>query len=181
MKNIYKHLAAALFVLLATQAQANVATKTPSGTENVNETEINVCFTPDEDCQGKIVGLISKAHKKIYVQAYSFTNEQIANALIDAHKRKIEVNILLDKGQLNATNSKYNNVKNAGVNTKIDYKPAIAHNKIIIIDDVVVITGSYNFTNAAQERNAENVLFVYNRQLAGKYLANWRKRSEASK
>lgn len=69
---------------------------------------------------------------------------------------------------------------NNNIDTWIDYKPAIAHNKIMIIDNRVVITGSFNFTKAAQNRNAENLLIIENHDLVKKYLANWVKRQQLS-
>ena len=62
---------------------------------------------------------------------------------------------------------------NAGIPTYIDAKHAIAHNKIIIIDRRIVITGSFNFTRAAEENNAENLLIITSPELAEKYLQNW--------
>ena len=55
----------------------------------------------------------------------------------------------------------------------IDGKHAIAHNKIIIIDGQTVITGSFNFTNQAEDHNAENLLVIRDHGLAQRYLANW--------
>ena len=69
----------------------------------------------------------------------------------------------------------------AGVLTFIDAAHAIAHNKVIIVDEETVLTGSFNFTKAAEERNAENLLVIHDKGLAAKYRENWeahRRRSE---
>lgn len=59
--------------------------------------------------------------------------------------------------------------------------PAIAHNKVLVIDDATIITGSFNFTRAAQERNAENVLVIHgDREIARRYAENWRSRARVS-
>ncbi|MGC1855109.1 MAG: phospholipase D-like domain-containing protein, partial [Candidatus Aquirickettsiella sp.] len=63
----------------------------------------------------------------------------------------------------------------------IDYKPAIAHNKIMIIDEKEVITGSFNFTKAAQNKNAENLVIIHDAQLANIYLKNWQRRRAVSR
>ena len=63
---------------------------------------------------------------------------------------------------------------------RIDYIPTIAHNKVIIIDNKTVITGSFNFTRSAQKYNAENVLIIHDPKLAEKYTANWYKRASQS-
>jgi phosphatidylserine/phosphatidylglycerophosphate/cardiolipin synthase-like enzyme len=62
-----------------------------------------------------------------------------------------------------------------------DYKLRIAHNKVMIFDGQTVETGSFNFTDAAQYHNAENMLIIHNQALAQKYLANWEKRKQQSK
>ena len=49
---------------------------------------------------------------------------------------------------------------NAGIPVYIDHKHAIAHNKIMLIDGRAVLTGSFNFTKAAEEKNAENLLIL---------------------
>jgi len=69
---------------------------------------------------------------------------------------------------------------NAGIPTFIDDKHAIAHDKIMIIDRETVITGSFNFTKAAEEKNAENLLIIRNKDLAKTYLDNWMKHREHS-
>jgi phosphatidylserine/phosphatidylglycerophosphate/cardiolipin synthase-like enzyme len=141
-----------------------------------------VCFTPGQDCTALIVNSINNAKQSIYVQAYSFTSAPIAQALVDAKKRNIEVDVILDKSQSKAnkyTSSTY--LMNNHIPVWIDYKPAIAHNKVMIIDKAVVITGSFNFTAAAQFKNAENLLIISDTALANKYLTNWNNRKEQSR
>jgi phospholipase D len=65
---------------------------------------------------------------------------------------------------------------NANVSVRIDKVSGITHNKVIIIDEQKVITGSFNFTNAADKRNAENVIIINNKSVAKEYLNNWQKR-----
>lgn len=62
---------------------------------------------------------------------------------------------------------------NAGIPTYIDDKHDVAHNKIMIIDNETVITGSFNFTEAAEEKNAGNLLIIKSKDLANVYLENW--------
>ena len=81
--------------------------------------------------------------------------------------------VILDKSQRSEKYSSADFVIHAGIPTKIDAKHAIAHNKIMVIDDQTVITGSFNFTTAAEEHNAENLLVIRSPDLAAKYTANW--------
>ncbi|MGO9138760.1 MAG: phospholipase D family protein [Syntrophales bacterium] len=139
-----------------------------------------VCFSPKGGCTETIVEQINAAKSEILVQAYSFTSAPIAKALTDAFKRGVKVQVILDKSQKSEKYSSATFVSNAGIPTLIDDKHAIAHNKIMIIDKETVITGSFNFTKAAEEKNAENLLVIRNKDLAKVYMDNWYKHKEHS-
>jgi len=140
----------------------------------------SVCFTLHEDCTSKVVFAISQARKQILVQAYSFTSVPIAKALVDAKRRGINVKILLDKSQVGTRYSSTIFFEHNGINPGIDYRPAIAHNKVMIIDNEVVVTGSFNFTKSAATKNAENLLIIHDLALAKKYEENWYRREGQS-
>ena len=82
--------------------------------------------------------------------------------------------VILDKSQRSEKYSSADFVAHAGIETLIDAKHAIAHNKIMVIDGAVVITGSFNFTKAAEEKNAENLLIIQDTALAARYIENWK-------
>lgn len=147
----------------------------------VHNAHYQVCFTPGENCTQQIIDEITKAKRQILVEAYSFTSKPISNALVDAKQRGVDIKILLDKSQIKAKYSSFSYLKDQNIWLKIDYKPAIAHNKIMIVDNMTTITGSFNFTNAAQKRNAENVLIISDSNLARIYTKNWIKRESESK
>jgi len=99
----------------------------------------------------------------------------IAKAIIDAKKRGVTVEAVLDKSNRTDKYSAATFLKNQGCDVLIDAKHAIAHNKTMIIDDQVIITGSFNFTKNAEENNAENLLVIRDQpKLVEKYLANFR-------
>ena len=139
-----------------------------------------VYFSPDGGCTEAIVNEIRHAKSEIYVQAYSFTSAPIAKALVDAHKRGIKVEVILDKSQKRERYTEATFLTNAGIPTYIDSVHAIAHNKIMVIDKEFVITGSFNFTKAAEEKNAENLLILKSKELASQYLMNWTKHKNHS-
>jgi len=141
---------------------------------------IEVFFSPNNGSTDAIVREIERARSEILVQAYSFTSEPIARALLKAHKRGINVAVILDKSQKTQKYSSSTFFMNAGIPTYIDARHAIAHNKIILIDRTVVITGSFNFTKAAEEKNAENLLIIRSKELAKPYLENWQRHREHS-
>lgn len=101
---------------------------------------------------------------------YSFTSAAIAQALVNAHKRGVAVQVILDKGQRTERYSSADFLAHAGIPTFIEARHAIAHNKIMIIDGAVVVTGSFNFTKAAENNNAENLLVIQDSGLAERYL-----------
>ena len=139
-----------------------------------------VCFSPRGGCTEAIVDQINAAKSEILVQAYSFTSAPIAKALTNAFKRGVKVEAILDKSQRKEKYTSATFISNAGIPTFIDDKHAIAHNKIMIIDKETVITGSFNFTKAAEEKNAENVLIIKSKELAKEYMDNWYKHREHS-
>jgi phosphatidylserine/phosphatidylglycerophosphate/cardiolipin synthase-like enzyme len=140
-----------------------------------------VCFTPGGDCTDLAVNTIDKAKNSILVQAYSFTSAPIAKALVNAKNRGVDVKVILDKSDFSNRYTIATYFKNNGIPVWEDYQPAIAHNKVIIVDDTFLLTGSFNFTKAAQMRNAENELVIESPQLADTYTQNWLNREQASK
>jgi phosphatidylserine/phosphatidylglycerophosphate/cardiolipin synthase-like enzyme len=134
---------------------------------------IKVSFSPKGGCTETVVEALNQARATVLVQAYSFTSAPIAKALVDAHKRGVAVRVILDKSQRTEKYSSADFVAHAGIPTFIDARHAIAHNKIMVIDDLSVLTGSFNFTKAAEESNAENLLVIRDAELARKYSDNW--------
>ena len=127
-------------------------------TTDHGNTQIQACFTPGEDCSTLLINQINAAQKSIDVQAYSFTSYKIAKALVKAAQRGVEVKIILDKTQFDGLHfSVAAYLQQAGITLYNDNQVAIAHNKVMIIDDAIVETGSFNFTYAAQNKNAENI------------------------
>ena len=133
----------------------------------------NVYFSPDGGAADAIVAELGKATNSVLVQAYSFTSAPIAKALVDAHKRGVKIAVILDESQKTAKYSSADFIAHAGITTLIDGKHAIAHNKVMVIDELVLITGSFNFTKAAEEMNAENLLIIRDKELAAAYVKNW--------
>ena len=113
------------------------------------------------------------AKATVLVQAYSFTSAAIAKALVEAHGRGVEVKVILDRKETGSRYSSADFVAHARIVTLIDGAHAIAHNKVMVIDGLAVITGSFNFTTAAEQRNAENLLVIHDRALAARYTENW--------
>jgi phosphatidylserine/phosphatidylglycerophosphate/cardiolipin synthase-like enzyme len=144
----------------------------PQGPQTLPPVEVR--FSPSGGCTEAVVKEIDAARKTIIVQAYSFTSAPIAKALVGAHKRGVDVRVILDKSQRTEKYSSADFVQHAGIPVWIDAKHAIAHNKVMVIDGETVITGSFNFTTSAEDRNAENLLVIRSPELAKTYADNWR-------
>jgi phosphatidylserine/phosphatidylglycerophosphate/cardiolipin synthase-like enzyme len=135
---------------------------------------IRVLFSPRGGCTEAIVAAIGAARSSVDVQAYSFTSAPIAKAVADAHARGLRVRVVLDRSQRGERYSSATFLRNHRVPVWIDDEHAIAHNKVILIDGDTVLTGSFNFSKAAEERNAENLLIIEGRpELASAYRANF--------
>lgn len=142
---------------------------------------ISVYFSPHGGCTDAIIRELNSAKSSILVQAHVFTSAPIAKGLLNAHKRKIKVEVILDK--INIAKKSYSAATfffNQGIPVRIDSAHAIARNKIMIIDGESVITGSFNFTKAAEENNAENLLIIHDKKVADLYTKNWQEHERHS-
>jgi phosphatidylserine/phosphatidylglycerophosphate/cardiolipin synthase-like enzyme len=145
-----------------------------------NPTTLEVCFSPHGECTSAIVKELEKANNSVLVQAYSFTSAPIADALLNAFNRGVKVEVILDKRGKTEKFSKAAFFIDKGIPVMIDDKHAKAHDKVMVIDGETVITGSFNFTKAAEEKNAENLLIIHDRKLAEKYVKNWLEHAQHS-
>jgi phosphatidylserine/phosphatidylglycerophosphate/cardiolipin synthase-like enzyme len=141
--------------------------------------EIEVAFTPRDDAESLLVRVIGQARRSLHVQAYAFTNRRIADAMVKAHRRGVDVQVLADE-RMNRR-EKGNALPRllaAGVPVALETKYNAAHNKVLIVDadgpGCAVVTGSFNFTWSAQNRNSENVLILRGHcEVARAYRDNW--------
>jgi phosphatidylserine/phosphatidylglycerophosphate/cardiolipin synthase-like enzyme len=169
-----------LVMMLATAFAVHFFDRSPVTQPAVDKVSIpggvatRVYFSPNGGATEAVTREIDGARESILVQAYSFTSAPIAKALLAAHKRGVKVQALLDKSQRREKYTSANFLANSGIPTYIDDAHAIAHNKVMVIDNATVITGSFNFTKAAEEKNAENLLVLRSGDLARLYADNWR-------
>ena len=148
---------------------------------------LEVAFSPADDPQALILRVIADAQESIHVHAYVFTSRAIARGLIDAHRRGVNVKVLADAGmnKRGGANAALPQMLDAGIPLAFETDFAAAHNKVLIVDPgsvgCTVLTGSYNFTWSAQNRNAENVLVLRdNCALVDLYLRNWERHHAAA-
>lgn len=146
----------------------------------------DVCFTTGNksvvggNCVQVIVDEISKAHSELLVQAYNFTEPNIIKAIDDAHKRGVMVTVILDKISSSQNGEGADMLTLDNIHVYIDHRPKIAHNKVMVIDNNIVITGSFNFSTNAECCNAENLIVLNSTGLAAAYKANFNARLNVS-
>jgi phosphatidylserine/phosphatidylglycerophosphate/cardiolipin synthase-like enzyme len=127
-----------------------------------------VYFSPRGGCENQVINWIDKANSSIHVLIYSFTLDSVGTALIEALGRHIEVKIVFEKGQIGQS-SEYQRLRNSAVDVRNDTNPSYMHDKIMIVDGKVVLTGSFNWSNNAENENNENLLIITSTSLATTY------------
>lgn len=145
---------------------------------------VQVLFTPGQNATAALVDAIRQARHTLLVQSFSFTSNEIAFALIEAKRRGVDVQVLADAEQTRKLESgKVAMLAQSGLKVWLDEQHQSAHNKVMVMDgetaNPVVVTGSMNFTYAAQFKNAENLLILRgNKPLADAYVANWQRHKQ---
>lgn len=147
---------------------------------------LQAAFTPWDDIEALVMETVDGARSQVLMQAYLLTSKKIATTLVAAHRRGVDVRILVDAEQLaKVQSSAAPDLVTAGIPVWLETKYQNAHNKVIVVDadtpNATVVTGSFNFTWTAQHKNAENILIARNNPtLAARYAKNWeRHRQEA--
>jgi len=131
--------------------------------------ETKVYFSPNGGCQEAVITEINKAHESIDIAMYALTSREVAQAIVEAKGRHVKIKISLDPAQIKDHFSKSRFLINKGVDVKFHMGPGLLHDKFAVIDDRLVLTGSFNWTTSAEKKNAENLLVISDKELAQKY------------
>ena len=144
---------------------------------DINGIPLEIYFSPDDKPAARIVELIKGAQESINFMAYSFTSNEIGAAIVERAKAGVSVLGVFDGSQVTSgQGTEYDPLKQAGLDVRLDgNQTGLMHHKVIIIDKSIVITGSYNFTASAEENNDENVLIIFNSEVAAKYLEEFQR------
>ncbi len=143
----------------------------------LNNKTIEIYFCPEDWCANKAIKTINNANKSIYFAAFSFTHEKIAEAIINKNKNtnnKTEIKGVMEKSQYSKY-SVYDMLKDGGIDVRWDSNPANMHHKFFIIDEKIVITGSFNPTLSGDNRNDENLVIMHDEEIAKLYLEEFDK------
>ena len=129
---------------------------------------LGIHFSPEGGCTDQVTYWIGRANVSIHVLIYSFTLDSIGDALIDAYERGVEVRIVFEKSQISEY-SEYGRLKAAGIMVRNDTNPDLMHDKVMIVDGVIVLTGSFNWSNNAEKNNNENLIIINSTYVARIY------------
>jgi phosphatidylserine/phosphatidylglycerophosphate/cardiolipin synthase-like enzyme len=153
------------------QFGANSPAGTPFQVTEVDGRRIETYFSPDDGTAARLLELLAQAEESISFLAFSFTSDDLAQAMIDLSRAGVAVAGVFEESQ-EASNqgTEYGRMRSAGLDVRLDGNPANMHHKVIIIDGEIVVTGSYNFSASAEERNDENTLIIHDPQLAAAFL-----------
>jgi len=114
-----------------------------------------------------LYNLLSEAEKSIYFLAFSFTSNELGEIVRTKAEAGLDIKGVMDKEQVASnTGTEYDPFRQAGLDVRIDGNDGQMHHKVFIVDEKIVVLGSYNFSKAAEERNDENILIIYNEAIA---------------
>jgi len=143
--------------------------------ENTNPRLIAVSFSRYEDTRSLLINWISRANKSIYVMVMCITADELADSLIDAYNRGINVTIIIDDMYKTSKGSDYEEILNAGIDIRSDNSWRLMHHKVMIIDGYIIVTGSYNWSASAEDKNWENIVILRSQSLANYYLEEFQR------
>jgi phosphatidylserine/phosphatidylglycerophosphate/cardiolipin synthase-like enzyme len=145
--------------------------QTPNPRVTIDGTPIDVYFSPDDNVQANFVDLVNNAQESIYFMAFSFTADPIGDAVRTRAQDDLIVSGVMDDDQINSNiGTEFDPFKQAGLDVLRDQNEGQMHHKTMIIDESIVIFGSYNFTNSAETRNDENMLVIYSEPIAAQFI-----------
>ena len=179
---------AALLVLAfagAAHAASPSPAPVPSAERAAPDARVESYFTPGDPVDRVVASRIDSARRTVHVAAYLFTNRRIAAALARAAKRGVAVELVADASQYASGGlPRLRDLDRAGVRIWLREGLAAFHHKVVVVDaaspSAVVMTGSFNFTQAAQDRNAENLVVIESRSVAARFLADFERHRAAS-
>jgi len=145
-------------------ADANIGAQVPLKADSVE-----VFFCPQDACSEKMIAHIDSAKSSIYIAIYSFTHDGIASALVRAKERGVEVKVIFDYDQSKNDSSDDELLQMAGILIAFRNGSGYMHNKFMVIDGNVVATGSFNYSQNADTKNDENLIFIESADVAAKY------------
>jgi phosphatidylserine/phosphatidylglycerophosphate/cardiolipin synthase-like enzyme len=148
-----------------------VAPETPNPTITIDETRIDTYFSPDDGVLAALVPVLESAEESIYFLAYSFTSNQLGEIIRQKADSDVTIAGVMDDEQVRSNQgTEFDPFRQADLNVRIDGIDGLMHHKVFIVYEKIVVMGSYNFSQNAEQRNDENILIIYDPVIAEQFM-----------
>jgi len=148
-----------------------ITVETGEGQER--QVEVENYFAPEDEVAAQIIAEIEGAQSRIRFLAFTFTSDEIADAMLERARAGVVVQGVMESRNAGREYSQYERMRAAVHDVLPDGNPYIMHHKVIIVDDATVILGSYNFTSSAENNNDENLLIIHDPEVAALFVAEF--------
>jgi phosphatidylserine/phosphatidylglycerophosphate/cardiolipin synthase-like enzyme len=149
---------------------------TPYPGTDVYGTWVETYFAPDDNVMSQLISLVSEAQQSIHFMAFSFTDYDLASAMVGRQQAGVELAGIFEARGANTEYSECRTLLAAGADIRLDGNPRTFHHKVVIIDGAVVVMGSFNYSTNATTANDENLLIIHNPEIAALYEAEFARR-----
>jgi len=164
------------FEQMFTTREFGQALRPPNPSLTLSGTLIENRFSPKAGVASAILDVLQTARRSIHFMAFAFTREDFAATLIDRVRAGVTVQGVFERRQIEAgSDGVWQALTRAGLDVRQDGNPYLLHHKVFIVDQQIVVLGSYNFSRNAEEQNDENVLIIHDSEIAAAYYAEWQK------
>ncbi|MDQ2690581.1 MAG: phospholipase D-like domain-containing protein [Chloroflexota bacterium] len=157
----------------------DIVAETPNPTLTLDGTRVDVYFSPDDGVLAALTPLLQGAQESIYFLAYSFTSNQLGDIVRQKAAEGLDIAGVMDDEQIRSNRgTEYDPFRQAELDVRIDGIDGLMHHKVFIVDESIVVMGSYNFSQSAEERNDENILIIYDPLIARQFMLEFRRVQE---
>lgn len=154
----------------------DIEAETPNPRVTIEDTPIDVYFSPDDSPRASLLDLISNAQESIYFMAFSFTADPLGEAVLARAEAGVTVAGVMETEQVKSNiGTEFDRFNQAGLDVYLDGNEGQMHHKVMVIDQNIVVMGSYNFTDSAETRNDENMIVIYNDQIAAEFISEFQR------
>lgn len=148
--------------------------ETPNPSLSLNGVRVENYFSPEDHVSDALVRLVQSARQSVVFAAFSFTSDPLADAMLARAAEGVSIAGVFEAEQYYSNQgTEFDRLQTAGLDIVLDNNPNRMHHKFIVVDGQTVVTGSYNFSRSAEERNDENVLVIYSPEIAAQYLVEF--------
>ncbi len=149
----------------------DLGSSTPNPRVLIDGIPLDIYFSPDDHVEAGLLDILDNAQTSIYFLAFSFTSDPLGEAIRRQAANGVEVKGVMETDQVKSNaGSEYDVFRSAGVDVRLDGNPGQMHHKVMIVDEQIVVLGSYNFSFSAETKNDENLIVIYDPEIAKQFV-----------